>query len=88
MNDWTSRPQLTPPEAVELLKAQASARGEPVTWDYGVAERLVSRRFLRAVGAVYRKVPAKADWRSPPSADAAFGPRPSKLSRRAAIVRP
>jgi len=58
MNDWTSRPQLTPPEAVELLKAQASARGEPVTWDYGVAERLVSRRFLRAVGAVYRKVAA------------------------------
>jgi hypothetical protein len=58
MNDWISRPQLTPPEAVELLKAQASARGEPVTWDYGVAERLVSRRFLRAVGAVYRKVAA------------------------------
>ena len=58
MNDWISRPQLTPPEATELLKARASARGEPVTWDYGVAERLVSRRFLRAVGAVYRKVAA------------------------------
>jgi hypothetical protein len=59
MHPWMSRPELTPPETTELLKAQASARGEPVTWDYGVAERLVSRRFLRAVGAVCRKVAAR-----------------------------
>jgi len=58
MNLWTSRPQLSPPETTELLKAQASARGEAVVWDYNVAERLVSRRFLRAVGAVYRTVAA------------------------------
>ncbi len=58
MNPWTARPELTPPEATELLKARASARGEPVVWDYGVAERLVSRRFLRAVSAVYRTAAA------------------------------
>ena len=58
MNHWISRPQLSPPETTELLKAQASARGETVAWDYGVAERLVSRRFLRAVSAVCRTVVA------------------------------
>jgi hypothetical protein len=59
MNRWTDRPQLTPPEAKELLKARASARGESVVWDYGVAERLVSRRFLRVASAVCRAAVAR-----------------------------
>lgn len=56
MNAWTSPEVLTPLETVELIKAQASGRGERVAWDYGVAERLVSRRFLRAAGAAPRGV--------------------------------
>ena len=58
MDRWTLRPELSAPETSELLKARASARGERVVWDYSVAERLVSRRFLRAAGAIRRAAPS------------------------------